>query len=68
MIQNFSIIYCDESSFQAVNSNLKIWRKENEVISFNLVKKESFNLILAINENVVVYYEINKDNTNDQIF
>lgn len=68
MIQNFSIIYCDETSIQTVNSNLKIWRKENEIITSDFARKARFNLILSVNEKGVLYYEINKENTNENIF
>jgi len=66
--QGFNIIYCDESSLQSMNSNIKIWRKEDETFTSKLPKKEKFNLILAVYEKGVVYYEINKANTDEETF
>ena len=40
MIRNYSIIYCDEASIQTVNSFLKIWRKENEIITSDFARKK----------------------------
>lgn len=68
MIQNFSIIFCDETSIQTFNSNLKIWRKENEIITAEFPKKERYNLILSVYEKGVLYHQINKDNTNENTF
>ena len=34
MIQNFNIIYCDESCIQTINNHLKIWKTPNDDFSY----------------------------------
>ena len=64
----FIIIYCDESYIQTQCNSMKVWRKSDEDIYENIGKKEKTNLILAVNEDGVIYYEINKDNTKEDNF
>jgi len=64
----FSIIYCDESYLQTQSNTMKVWKKSDEDIYENLGKKEKTNLILAVNEDGVIHYEINKENTKEDNF
>lgn len=66
--QKFNIIYCDESSLQTFNNHLKIWTDTKEDFISKLAPKKRFNLIMAINENEVVHYKINKENTDKTTF
>lgn len=65
---DFSIIYCDESFLQTKNNNMKKWRKSYEDIYDGTSKKEKINLILSTNENGILYYELNNENTKEQTF
>ena len=64
----FSIIYCDESYIQSQNNDMRVWRKPNEDIYAPISKKEKLNLILSVNENGVVYFELNRENTKESNF
>ena len=66
--QKFNIIYCDESSLQTFNNHLKIWTDTKEDFTSKLAPKKRFNLLMAINENEIVHFKINKDNTNKTTF
>lgn len=40
MIQNFNIIYCDESCIQTINNHLKIWKTPNDDFSSDISSKK----------------------------
>lgn len=65
---NFHILYCDESFLQNRNNNYYCWRKPEENIFGLIGKRERLNLIMAIDENSVVYYEINSESTTEDKF
>lgn len=65
---NFKLIFVDESCIQCNNSNFKTWRARDETIYFNLGTNKKKNLIAAVDERNLLYYEINDDNTNEKIF
>lgn len=67
-IQKFSVIYVDESSIQTYNNHLKIWSNEKENFTAALAPKKRFNLIMGVNEKGVLFFKINKENTNNKIF
>lgn len=50
------------------NNNYRCLRKTNEEIYFNAYKKERSNLILAVDENNAIYWEIKRENTTEEIF
>lgn len=58
----------DESKIQANNNNYRTWRQTNEVIYYNIDNKKTKNLIAAIDEKDIIYYQFNDDNTNENIF
>lgn len=60
---NLEPIFLDESNFQMVNNKLKIWRKKKEGVTFNVGKPGGKNIILAVSQNKMIFYEIN-DGTN----
>ena len=68
MIQNFNIIYCDESCIQTINNHLKIWKAPNDDFSADISSKKRFNLIMACNKNGIVHYIIDTQNTTKKSF
>ena len=66
--QKISIIYLDESTIININNNLKTWIIPGETLYSEIEPRKKYNLIMAINENGVIHYEINSQNTNDEIF
>lgn len=65
---NFHILYCDESFLQNRNNNYYCWRRAEDNIFGFIGKRERLNLIMAIEENSVVYYEINDESTTEDKF
>ena len=63
-------IYIDESGFQLFNDKYYRWRKREEDFPYgsdnNILKKS--NMILAITDNNILFYQINNENTNKKIF
>ena len=66
--QGISIIYCDESSILSTNNNFRAWIQPRENFYTDIAPKKRYNLIMAINELGVLYYEINSTNTNENSF
>ena len=64
----FHIIYCDESFLQNKNNNYYCWRKSDQQIFGELGIRQRLNLLMAINENSIVYYGINNKSTNEDRF
>ena len=64
----YTIIYCDESCLQNNNNNYYFWRYPNEELYGDIGQKKRLNLIMAINDEKVLYYEINKNSTNEESF
>lgn len=68
LLLDFKLIFVDESKIQANNNNYRTWRKKDEVIYYNIENKKPKNLIAAVGENEIIYYEINDENTNENVF
>lgn len=64
----FRIIYIDESSITNKNCNFRCFKKENEKINFKYNNIFKSNLIMAIDNKSVIYYEIRDNSTNENIF
>lgn len=64
----FHIIYCDESFLQNKNNNYYCWRKKDDQIFGDLGTRQRLNLLMAVNEDSIVYYEINYESTNEDRF
>ena len=64
---NFKLIFIDESSIQSYNNNYRTWRSKYEQIYFKVDTKKR-NLIAAVDNKSVIYYEINEENTDESIF
>jgi DNA-binding PadR family transcriptional regulator len=64
----YKIIFVDETSIQAYNNNYKLWRKSDQNIYYNLGCNKKKNLIAAVDENNIIYYTINEDNTDEAKF
>ena len=65
---NFNIIYLDESAIQNDNNNYYSWRFPNEDLFAKIDPKKRLNLIMSINAEKIIYYEINKINTDESVF
>lgn len=65
---NYRVIYVDESSIQNNNNNFRTWRLSDENVYFNLINTKKKNLIAAVDNNKVIYYIINDENTSETIF
>ena len=68
LIQSISIIYVDESSILNQNNNLRTWIIPKEEFFCNLETKKRHTLIMGINEEGIVYYEIHRSNIDEDIF
>ena len=64
----FHIIFLDETSIQNDNNNYYSWRFPNEELFCEIGPKKKLNLLMAIDEAKIIYYEINKENTDETIF
>ena len=64
----FHIIFLDESSIQNDNNNYYSWRFPNEELFGEIGPKKKLNLLMAIDEEKIIYYEINKENTDEAVF
>lgn len=63
-----TIIYLDESNFQLENNNLRVWRKSNETPYFKSLNRGRKNIILAITDEKILLYKINKGTNNSSDF
>jgi transposase len=61
-----NIIFIDESNFQLQNNHLRVWRKKDELPLFNCVQRGRRNIIMAISQQDLLLYTIDKG-TNDNI-
>jgi len=68
LVLNIEPIYLDEAGFFTVNNNFYTWRRSNEEIFHKIEDRERTNLIMAVGRSKVYYYEINRKNTNNEIF
>ena len=64
----FKIIYVDESTISNKNNNYFCWRKKDEEILFNFNDCKRASIIMAVDENDVIFYQINKENTSSEKF
>jgi hypothetical protein len=67
-IQKLSIIYVDESSILNQNNNLRTWIQPKENLFCDIESKKRYNLIMGINEEGIIHYEIHKSNIDEDIF
>lgn len=68
IIKGFKIIYIDESTIKNKNNNFRCFRKPEEQIYFNYEKCDKLNLIMAIDNESVIYYEITEGTTTQDSF
>ena len=64
----FNILFMDESSILSKNNSFRTWRTKNQNIYFNLGPNKRSNVSLIISKNEIIYYKINKTNTNENKF
>jgi len=64
----FNILFMDESSILSKNNSFRTWRTKNQNIYFNLGPNKRSNVSLIISKNEIIYYKINKTNTNENTF
>ena len=68
LIFGIKLIYVDESILTNKNNNFRFFRKHDEQIYFNFKNFSKLNLIMAIDDINIIHFEINKENTNQDIF
>lgn len=68
LIQKISIIYVDETSIMNINNNLRTWIKPGEDIFCEIEPRKRYNLIMAINEEGILHYEMHRCNIDEKIF
>ena len=68
LIFKLKIIFIDESNFQLENNHLRLCRKTNESTYFNAKTHGRRNIILAISEENIIFYTINKGTNNNETF
>ena len=61
-------IFCDESGFFLFNNNFYNWSFDKEEIFFRKGKNEKVNLLLAVSNEKVFHFKINKENTTSSVF
>ena len=66
--QKFKVIYVDESCIQTINNNLKVWKKDDENFYSKVLPRKRYNLLMAVGEESVIHFKINKENTNITTF
>ncbi len=68
MMQNLEIIYIDESGVKIDNKHFRTWI--NKGYNFGLTSGETgkTNLLMAVSKEKVVYYEMNRENINGNVF
>lgn len=64
----FKIIYLDESNITNKNSNYRCFRKKNEIINYKYDKLFKSNLLMAVDDKNVIYYEISDESTTEKTF
>ena len=64
----FKIIYVDESIICNKNNNFRCLIKKSEEIFYNYERIGKLNLLMAVNEKEVIYYQLNKETTNEESF
>lgn len=65
---DYKIIFIDESAILSNNNNFKTWRSEKEEIFYNIIPSKKKNLIAAVDDSQIIYYEITDENTTESIF
>ena len=68
LIQKISIIYVDETSIMNINNNLRTWIMPGEDIFCEIESRKSHNLIMAVNEEGILHYEIHSCNIDEKVF
>lgn len=66
--QNCTLIFVDESHFESMNNHFKTFRGKEEQLYCKMQERERNNLILAVSDTDVIYYEINSGNNNGETF
>ena len=64
----FKIIYVDESIICNKNNNFRCLIKNGEEILCNHERIGKLNLLMAVTEKEVIYYQLNKESTNEESF
>jgi hypothetical protein len=64
----YNLIYIDESKTLTISNNYHCWRKPQQEIYINQDKKLKLNLIMAVNKYEFIHYQLNKENTNANMF
>jgi hypothetical protein len=62
------IVFLDESAFYNENNNMKLWRKEEQDIYFDIQESKKINLILVASSSKIIHYKMSYDSTNEKNF
>lgn len=68
LINGLTPIFLDESNFQMTNNKLRVWRKKEESLLFDIGKPGKRNIILGVSPEKTIYFEINKGTNNSDSF
>ncbi len=68
LLLGFDIIFLDESILSNKNNHFRCLRKVNEQIYYKYDKLSKLNLLMAVNKDGIIYYEINEESTTQESF
>lgn len=68
LILGFDILFLDESSILLKNNHYKCWRSSDENIYHKIGANAKMNLLLIVNKNQIVHFELNRVETNQDKF
>ena len=63
-----NFIFIDEAGFYISNPNYRCWRKKNQDVYNKITTKKKLNLIMGINKEKIIHYELTHENTNSKTF
>lgn len=68
LILGFDILFLDESAILLKNNHYKCWRSSDENIYHKIGANAKMNLLLIVNKNQIIHFELNKGETNQDKF
>ena len=63
-----NFIFIDESGFDLLNTNFRVWRSREKDYFSKVGKKERLNLVMAVNNDRIIHYHLTNENTNSDNF
>jgi transposase len=68
ILQKLYVVFIDESGFKIQNNNFRNWIKKGINLNVNSGERGKVNLIMGISSDRVVHYELNRINTDRNVF